>query len=101
MVIDLLPSGAAPTTSSAGTLVKTDTLEVVRLVVPAGAEISTHHAPGEITLQCLEGRVACTTLGRTHELEAGQLLFLAAREFSTVRGIEDASLLVTLVWNPG
>ena len=32
------------------TLVQTDALKVVRLVVPAGKEIPTHQAPGEITV---------------------------------------------------
>jgi quercetin dioxygenase-like cupin family protein len=56
------------------TLVKADKLEVIRLVVPAGKDIPTHKAKGEIVVQCLEGRVGFTAFGKTHTLEVGQLL---------------------------
>lgn len=83
--------------SRTATLVKTADLELIRLVLPAGKEIPSHKAPGEITVQCLEGRVAFTADGETQELTAGQLLYLAAGEPHAVKGIEDSSLLVTLL----
>jgi quercetin dioxygenase-like cupin family protein len=92
-----LPLGAALGTSQTTTLAKTADLELIRLVLPAGKEIPTHKARGEITVQCLEGRVAFTAEGTTRELAAGQLLYLAAGEPHAVKAIEDASLLVTLL----
>jgi quercetin dioxygenase-like cupin family protein len=83
--------------SKTATLVKTADLELIRLVLPADKEIPSHKAPGEITVQCLEGRVAFTAHGETHELTAGQLLYLAAGESHAVKGIENSSLLVTLL----
>lgn len=88
--------GASTTT----TLVKTAILEVIRLVLPAGKEIPSHAARGEITVQCLEGKIAFTTLGRTQELTAGQLLYLPAGEPHSVGCIEDASALLTIVLQP-
>jgi len=79
------------------TLVKTVDLELIRLVLPAGKEIPTHKAPGEITVQCLEGRVAFTANDKTQELTAGQLLYLAAGEPHAVKAMEASSLLVTLL----
>ena len=62
-----------------------------------GARRSPPTRPGaEITVQCLEGRVAFTTGGVTHELGAGQLLYLAGEQPHSVRGIDDASLLLTI-----
>ena len=55
-----LPLGADLSSSKTTTLVKTADLELIRLVLPAGKEIPTHKAPGELTVQCLEGRVAFT-----------------------------------------
>ena len=52
---------------------------------------------GELIVQCLEGRVAFTAMGRTHDLTAGQLLVLPAGEPHSLKGIEDSSLLVTVV----
>ena len=48
-------------------------------------------------VQCLEGRVAFTTLGETQTLEAGRLLYLPAGEPHSVKGIENASLLLTVL----
>ena len=86
-------------TTKTGTLLKTEKMEVVRIVMPSGKEISEHEAPGEIIVQCLEGKIAFTTMGRTAELEAGQLLYLKAEEPHSVKCIKDASFLLTLLLN--
>ena len=96
-VVDVRPLGAALATTPTRTLVKTDTLDVIRMVVPAGKEVPTHTAKGELVVQCLEGKVAFTAGGRTHDLEAGHLLYLPAGEPHSLRGIEDGSLLLTVL----
>jgi quercetin dioxygenase-like cupin family protein len=95
--LDIRPLGAALARSITTTLVKTATLEVVRLVLPAGKEIPTHRVSGEITVQCLEGRVAFTVGDATQELAAGHLLYLSGGEPHALRSIEDASVLVTIL----
>ena len=92
-----LSLGDALGSSKTTTLVKTADLELIRLVLPAGKEIPSHKAPGEITVQCPEGRVAFTADGKTQELTAGQLLYLAAGEPHAVKAMEASSLLVTLL----
>ena len=92
-----LPLGPALGSAKTTTLVKTTDLELIRLVLPAGKEIPTHKAPGEITVQCLEGRVAFTAEGKTQELANGQLLYLTAGETHALKAIENSSLLVTLL----
>jgi quercetin dioxygenase-like cupin family protein len=72
-------------------------LEVIRLVIPAGKEIPEHKSKGEIVVQCLEGRVAFTAFGMTQNLEAGKLLYLPTGEPRSVKGVEDASLLLTIL----
>jgi len=96
-VIDIRPLGAALATSKTSTLLKSKNIEVVRLVMTAGKEIAEHKAPGEITVHCLEGKVAFTALGQTHELTAGQMLYLNAGEPHAVRCIDDASCLLTIL----
>jgi len=96
-VVDVRPLGAALATTSTRTLVKTETVTVVRMIVPAGKEIPTHTAKGELIVQCLEGRIAFTVGGKTHDLESGHLLYLATGEPHSLRGIEDGSLLLTIV----
>jgi quercetin dioxygenase-like cupin family protein len=78
-------------------LLKGTTIELIRLVIPAGKELPTHKAKGEIVVQCLEGQIAFTALGKSQTLEAGQLLFLPSLEPHSVKGIADASLLLTVL----
>jgi len=95
-VIDLRPLGSALASAPTKTLVRAGQVEVIRLVVPAGKEIQEHKAKGEIVVQCLEGRVAFTAFGKMQILEAGKLLYLPTGEAHSVKGIEDASLLLTI-----
>jgi quercetin dioxygenase-like cupin family protein len=48
-------------------------------------------------VHCLEGRVAFTALGTTQILESGKLLDLPSGEPHAIKGIEDASLLLTIL----
>ena len=59
-VIDIRPLGEALRHSITSTLVKTERLEVIRLIVLAGKDVPLHQVTGEITVQCLEGRIAFT-----------------------------------------
>lgn len=96
-IVNVRPLGAALPTTATSTLVKAKAFEVIRMVVTAGKEIPTHKAKGEITVQCLEGKIAFTACGKTHDLEAGQLLYLPIGELHSLRGIEDGSLLLTIL----
>ena len=96
-IVDVRPLGSALATTQTTTLVRAEQVEVIRLVVPAGKDIAEHKAKGEIVVQCLEGRVAFTAFGKTQDLEAGKLLYLPTGESHSVKGIQDASLLVTIL----
>jgi quercetin dioxygenase-like cupin family protein len=74
-VIDIRALESAPTGI---TLVKTAAMEVKRLTLPKGREVPAHHAPGEITVQCLQGRVAFIAGAAMIDLGAGRMLFLDA-----------------------
>ena len=93
-VVSVRPLGAALAATNRSSLLKTDALHVVRLVLPAGKEIAPHRSAGEATVQCLEGRVAFTVGEVVRELTAGDLLYLPVGETHALRGIEDSSLLV-------
>jgi nucleotide-binding universal stress UspA family protein/quercetin dioxygenase-like cupin family protein len=96
-LIDVRPLGASLVSAHPRTMVRTTAVEVVRLIVLTGQEIHQSQSEGEIIVHCLEGRVALTALGKTQTLEAGKLLILPAREPSGFKGIEDASLLLTIL----
>jgi quercetin dioxygenase-like cupin family protein len=96
-VVDVRPLGEALAQSRTTTLIKTDELEVIRLVLAAGKEIPTHSAPGPLLVQCLEGRIEFTCLGETRSLSSGDLLHLPPDEPHAVKAVEAGSLLLTIV----
>ena len=96
-VVDVRPLGSALASAQTHTLVRAEQVEVIRLVVPAGKEIKEHKAKGEIVVQCLEGKVAFTAFGKGQTLEAGKLLYLPTGEPHSVKGVENASLLLTIL----
>jgi quercetin dioxygenase-like cupin family protein len=96
-VVDVSPLGAKLNTVSTSTLVKSSALEVLRLVLPAGKEIAPHTVPGEILVQCLEGRVVFHARGVDRELSAGSLLHLAGGDEHSLQAVENSSLLVTIL----
>ena len=96
-VVDIRPLGADIQRLQTTTLIKTDLLKVIRLVLPAGKEVPPHSAPGEITVQCLEGKILFGTEEGKRELSAGNLLYLTGAAEHSVRAVEDSSALVTIL----
>lgn len=96
-VADVGPLAERLANTKTAALFKTGNVEVIRLVLPRGKTIAEHKAPGEIVVQCLEGRVAFTTMGKTEVLAAGKLLYLVAGEPHALEALEDASVLLTIV----
>lgn len=96
-VVTHLPLGPALGESATTTLVKAASFELIRMVLPAGKEIPPHKTRGEITVQCLEGRVSFSCHGTTRDLRPGDLLYLAADEVHALKAVETSSLLVSLV----
>ena len=78
-------------------LFKSEQLEVMRLVLPAGQSMPMHRVMGEITIQCLVGRAEVRVGPIPQVLGTGQLMHLAGEIDHSVTGIEDTTLLVTIV----
>lgn len=95
-LIDIRPLGDALPDSKSITLMRSDHLEVARLVLPAGKHIPEHRAPGEITVQCLEGVVKFGTGTAVHLMRSGDMLYLLGEEPHWLEAVENASVLVTL-----
>ncbi len=95
-VVDIGPLGSALSAHQSTALFKSTDLEVLRLVLPAGASLPQHKVRGEITIQCIEGSIDVSAGGRSHRLHAGQLLYLSGDAVHGVRAIDDASALVTV-----
>lgn len=96
-IIDVRPYGRSLPDQQTTTLIKTDQLEVLRLVLPAGKAIPPHRVSGEITVQCLEGSVEFIADGKEQLLESGQMLYLSGGSEHALQGVVDASVLVTIL----
>ncbi len=76
---------------------KTESLEVIRIVMQGGKDIAWHEVPGEITVQCLEGKVEFRVGELNRELTAGTLLYLEGADAHSLHANADSSLLVTIL----
>lgn len=93
---DVAPLGARLEGARTVALFKSEDLEVMRLVLLAGKALPAHKVAGEITIQCIEGRIEVTTDGQPQVLCAGQMLFLAREVVHGVVALENASALLTI-----
>ena len=96
-LIDVRPFGDNLARESTRTLVKTDTLEIVRLGDVRGKIYEGHQVPGEITVLCLEGRCTFSVAGAMRDLEPGRMIYLAGGEEHSLRVQDDSSLLLTVL----
>lgn len=96
-IVDVRPLGEKLKREVPVTLVKTPHLQVFRYVLLEGKEFAEHQVRGDITIQCLEGVVEFTSHERTQLLRAGELVYLAGDVPHALKGVEDASVLVTIV----
>jgi len=99
-VIDVRPLGAALRTAKTHSLIKTEKLQLMQVVLAAGQGLPEHRAPGEASVQCLEGEVEVSTPTRPCRLQAGEVVVLPAAEPHAVLAIRDATLLVTVLLSP-
>ena len=94
--IDIAPLGAALRESVTHAILKTHSLELMRVVLRAGEALPPHHIRGELTLLCIEGPAEVTMEGKTCQLHSNQLVLLSAQARHAVRALEDTSLLLTI-----
>lgn len=82
-------------------LLKTPSLELIRLVMRAGDVLPPHQVRGELTLQCIEGEVEVTMDGKVCLLRAHELLLMSPAVQHGLRANIDSSLLLTIQLPPG
>ena len=100
-IIGVRPLGAALADAVSTSLVKTERLQLLHLVLPAHHDQPEHHVDQECTVHCLEGDVEVAMPGGTRRLGAGELVLLPARQRHALRARSDAAVLVTLVLDGG
>ena len=96
-IIDVRPLGPGLRDAVTTSLIKTPTLQLMRLVLQAGLGLPEHSVAGAISVQCLEGEAVLTTPSRTCHLGAGRVVVLDGGEPHAVRAVTNTSLLVTVL----
>ena len=100
-VVSVRPLGAALKDATSTSLLKTDRLQLLHLVLPAHKDLPEHEVDETCTIHCLEGEVEVVMpLGNRH-LRAGDLVALPGRQRHGVRARTDSALLVTLLLDQG
>lgn len=95
-VVSVAPLGSRLAQEKTVALFKSEDLEVMRIVLRAGACLPPHRVPGEITIQCLEGEFLVSVDGTGRSLKAGELLYLHGGALHDLRAVQDSSALVTV-----
>lgn len=99
-LIDVRPLGPRISATASTALVRTDDIEVMRMVLPKGKSIPEHQIPGGLTIQCIEGTVEIQTEEHLLVMQAGQLVLIGDRAPYAIRALEDSSLLTTILRKP-
>ena len=99
--IDISPLGEALPQSATHAILKTQSLELIRVVLREGQDLPPHKVYGEMTLLCIEGGVRVDLAGSVCELLPGQVVLFPAQAEYAVRAMQDSSLLMTVQTPPG
>ena len=100
-IISVRPLGSELAGAVSTSLLKTDRIQLLHLVLPARHDQPPHHVDDECTIHCLEGVVEVVMGLGTRRLQAGELVVLPARERHSLRARSDAAVLVTLLLHRG
>ena len=94
--IDIAPLGAVLHASETHAILKTRSIELMRVVLRAGEGLPPHHVRGESTLLCIEGVAEVRIEGIPCRLRSNQLVLVPAQTQHAVFAIEATSLLLTI-----
>ena len=100
-VVDVRPLGPALHDAVSTSLLKTDRLQLLHLVLPARRNLPQHHVDDECTIHCLEGDVEIEMASGTRRLGPGQLTVVPGKLRHAVHARADSALLVTLLLHGG
>ena len=95
--IDVRPLGDRLAATPSHALLKTASVELMRIVLRAGRSLPPHRVPGEITIQCIEGRAWLRSNTGDRVIAAGDLVLLPGGDVHALEALEDSSFVVTVL----
>jgi len=100
-VIDIHPLGPALHDAVSTSLIKTDRMQLLHLVIPARKDQPQRHVDDECTIHCLEGDVEVQMPSGTRRLGPGQVVVLPAGQIHSLSARSDSAVLMTLLLRQG
>lgn len=100
-VINVQPLGDKLIDAFSTSLLKTDRIQLLHLVLPAHFDQPEHHVDEECVVHCLEGEVEVVMALGTRRLGPGQLVVLPGKQRHSIRARTDSAVLVTLMLHNG
>ena len=100
-VIPLRPLGPSLATAASTSLLKTQRIQLLHLVLPAHHAQPDHRVDDECVIHCIEGDVAVVMREATRELKAGDIVVLPAGMRHALHARVDSAVLVTLLLHGG
>lgn len=100
-VIGVQPLGDKLIDAFSTSLIKTERVQLLHLVLPARHDVPEHHVEDELSIHCLEGDVEVAMPGGSRHLRPGELVVLPARQKYSLRARADSAVLMTLLLNHG
>jgi quercetin dioxygenase-like cupin family protein len=100
-VINVAPLGDRLHDAVSTSLIKTDRIQLLHMVLAAHQDQPQHHVDDECTIHCLEGEVEVVTGAGVRKLRPGNVIVLPAKENHSLRARSIAAVLVTLLLHGG
>jgi len=100
-VIDLETLRADMDVSATHALVRTQSMEVIRMVLPKGKKIDEHSVEGEVSMQCLAGEVQLELEDGMRSLKRDDWLYLEQNASHALTALKDSILLLTILFKEG
>jgi quercetin dioxygenase-like cupin family protein len=101
MMVPIGPLGDKLADAVSTSLIKTERVQLLHLVLRAHEGQPDHHVDDECTVHCLEGVVEVVTPGGVRQLRPGNLLLLPGKQKHALRARTDCAVLVTLLLDRG
>lgn len=80
-------------------LIRSEDMEVIRMVLPKGKQIAEHKVKGELTVQCMKGKVVFDIDGEKQTLKENDWLALEKEVEHALIVKNDAVLLLTILFS--
>lgn len=100
-VINVAPLGNQLQGTVSTSLIKTDRLQLLHMVLAAHQEQPMHHVDDECTIHCLEGEIDVVMGGGVRQLRPGNVVVLPPRERHALKARAESAVLVTLLLHGG